>query len=66
LTSVVLPFFLTCRSARLETLVDDDIVQQVSEGQDMLAEVTEACRLQTSTTCISTPPMATRVVRLTY
>ncbi|EED20856.1 hypothetical protein TSTA_080890 [Talaromyces stipitatus ATCC 10500] len=50
----------------VETAVDDDIVQQVPEGQDMVAKVTEVSRLQTSTTSISTPPMATVEIRLTY
>jgi hypothetical protein len=50
----------------LETIVDDDIVQRVPEGQDMLAEVIEAFILQSSTTSISTPPMAAIEVRLIY
>jgi hypothetical protein len=47
-------------------MVDDDVVQQVPEGQDMLAEVVEVCRLQISTTSITTPSMAALEVRLTY
>jgi hypothetical protein len=47
-------------------MVDDDVVQQVPEGQDMLAEVIEVCRSQYSTTSIGTPPMAALEVRLTY
>ncbi|OKL55574.1 hypothetical protein UA08_09155 [Talaromyces atroroseus] len=50
----------------VETIVDDDIVQQVPEGQDMLAEVTEAFGLQCSTTSISFLLMAAVEIRLTY
>jgi hypothetical protein len=49
-----------------KTTVDDDMVQQVPEGQDMLAEATEVCRLQTSTTDISTLSLAAVEVCLTY
>lgn len=48
-----------------KTTVDDDMVQQAPEGQDMLAEVTQVSRLQTSTTGISISLRAVEIC-LTY
>lgn len=51
---------------RFKTTVDDDMVQQVPKGQNMLAEVTEVCSLQASTTGISISSLVTVEVCLTY
>jgi hypothetical protein len=50
----------------LKIMVDDDVVQQLPEGQDMVAEITEASKLEVTTPDISTPPTAPVEVKLTY
>jgi hypothetical protein len=50
----------------LKIMVDDDVVQQLPEGQDMVAEITEASKLEVTTPDISTPPTAAVEVKLTY
>jgi hypothetical protein len=44
----------------LKIMVDDDVVQQLPEGQDMVAEITEV------TTPDISPPTAAMEVKLTY
>ncbi|EED19919.1 CP2 transcription factor, putative [Talaromyces stipitatus ATCC 10500] len=50
----------------LKIMVDDDVVQQLPEGQDMVAEITEASKLEVTTPDINTPPTAAVEVKLTY
>jgi hypothetical protein len=50
----------------LKIMVDDDVVQQLPEGQDMVAEITETSKLEVTTPDISTPPTAAVEVKLTY
>jgi hypothetical protein len=50
----------------LKIMVDDEVVQQLPEGQDMVAEITEASKLEVTTPDTSTPPTAAVEVKLTY
>uniref|UniRef100_A0A093VL02 Grainyhead-like protein 2 like n=1 Tax=Talaromyces marneffei PM1 TaxID=1077442 RepID=A0A093VL02_TALMA len=50
----------------VKVMVDDDVVQQLPEGQDMLAEIIETSKLEVTTPDISTPPTAAVEVKLTY
>lgn len=50
----------------LKIMVDDDVVQQLPEGQDMVAEITETSKLEVATPDISTPPTAAVEVKLVY
>lgn len=50
----------------LKIMVDDDLVQQLPEGQDMVAEITEASQIEVTTPDISTPAASGVEVKLTF
>lgn len=50
----------------LNTMVDDDVVQHLPEGQDMVAEITEASKLEVNTQTDSSNTPAPVEVKLTY
>lgn len=47
-------------------MVDDDLVQQLPEGQDMVAEITEASQIEVTTPDVSTPAASGVEVKLTF
>lgn len=50
----------------VKIMVDDDVVKQLPEGQDMVAEITETSKFEVTTPDISTPPTAAVEVKLTF
>jgi hypothetical protein len=50
----------------LKIMVDDDVVQQLPEGQDMVAEITELSKVEVTTPITSTPPTAAVEMKLIY
>lgn len=50
----------------LKIMMDDDVVQQLPEGQDMVAEFSETSKLGVTTPDINTPPTSAVEVKLKY
>jgi hypothetical protein len=50
----------------LKVMVDDDVVQQLPEGQDMVAEISQTSKFEAMTPDVNTPPTSGVEVKLTY
>lgn len=56
---------LRINNNRLKIMVDDDVVRELPEGQDMVAEFTEASKVEVNSPDVATPSSAVEV-KLTY
>lgn len=50
----------------LKVMVDDDVVQQLPDGQDMVVEFSETSKLEVTPPDINSPPTSAVEVKLTY